>query len=277
MKGRIFTFLLLFGFFPAEGNFLEREYHLVGTNQLQAWAEKGDKRAQHELAHRYFKGIKVNHSFETAARWFQEASEQGHVPAQYNLAWMYYEGEGVDQSFETAARWFQEAAERGFAPAQYDLAWMYYDGRGVDQSFETAVEWFTISANYYVPAQYRLAVMYKEGDGIDQDFKQAVYWFEKVEESVEKVKKDINRSNPILADRGRRYNHDMSLEDLLHTYSSYEKSAQYELASMNKNSGELDQSFEEAYQWHRIGGAVGEKWPFNRERYEWFKRLVEQG
>ena len=83
---------------------------------LREWrplAERGDVRAQINLAHLYDNGLGVRRDFAEAAKWFRAAAEQGEVQAQYNLGSLYQQGWGVRRDYVQAHLWFSLASALG--------------------------------------------------------------------------------------------------------------------------------------------------------------------
>ena len=59
---------------------------------------------------------------------------------------MYEHGEGVEHSYERAIEYYEQAAQLGHAEAQYNLGFMYATGKGVTKDELKAKEWWTASA-----------------------------------------------------------------------------------------------------------------------------------
>lgn len=74
-----------------------------GTKRL---AERGDARAQYELARR----CSEKKDYRCAVAWFRKAAEQGHAGAQNRLGVMYERGEGVGIDELEALKWYSLAA-----------------------------------------------------------------------------------------------------------------------------------------------------------------------
>ena len=122
----------------------------VTTNAIDLWlkqADKGNPRAQFELAWAYDIGRTVVTDKQQAAFWYYQAASQGHANAQFNLAGFYATGliDGT-RNYTSAAEWFQRAADQGYQSAQYQLATMYQHGLGVERSAELARQWYERAA-----------------------------------------------------------------------------------------------------------------------------------
>jgi hypothetical protein len=87
--------------------------------------------------------------YETALEQWLPLAERGDPRAQYQLAVLYYRGDGVEQDYGEAAKWFRRAAERGDADAQFNLAMLYADGKGMPRNLVRARMWFALAAEAY--------------------------------------------------------------------------------------------------------------------------------
>lgn len=67
--------------------------------------------------------------FKTAFQKFRTLSEKGEKKAQFNLAVMYDNGQGVPTHFEEEVKWYKKAAEQGMTEAQISLDAMYDEGK----------------------------------------------------------------------------------------------------------------------------------------------------
>ena len=114
---------------------------------------------------------------------YKKAAERGDVRAQWNLANCYYLGNGVARNLEQAVYWYQKAAEQNMDMAQNDLGICYYFGYGTSVDYKRAFGWFVKAAESgFAAAQYNLGVCYHNGDGVNQDVMQAIYWYRKAAE-----------------------------------------------------------------------------------------------
>jgi len=141
----------------------------------RARAEKGDAKAQFDLAFMYYAGKGVPQDYTAAFDWSRKSADQGYAKAQDALGFMYYEGRGVPQDYAEATRWYRKSADQGYAKAQFGLASMYYDGKGVPQDYAEAARWYRKAADQGdTMAQVDLGFMYREGKGIQQDYTEAI-------------------------------------------------------------------------------------------------------
>lgn len=180
---------------------------------LKAKAERGDARAQFDLAKRYLSGagVEINptNAFQwllkaasqgnaeaqsqlgvcyvqaigtaqdpaAGAPWLRKAADQGNLDAQYNLGLLYENGLGVKQDLAEAAIWYQRAAEKGNVQAQNNLGMICFNFR---KDYSEAAKWFRKAAeSENALAENSLGVMYLQGQGVKQDPNEALKWFQK--------------------------------------------------------------------------------------------------
>ena len=152
----------------------------ASVKKLIKLAEKGDVKAQSELADAYLKGKGVKRSFQDAALWLEKVAQAGDAQAQYQLAHLYLEGKGVSKSDENAAEWLSKAAKNGNLNAEQELALCYRDGRGVPQSNEKYYAWIEKNAdNEKAETLLDLAKAFYAGDGVTKDVNKAKFWAQK--------------------------------------------------------------------------------------------------
>ena len=152
----------------------------ASVKKLIKLAEKGDVKAQSELADAYLKGKGVKRSFQDAALWLEKVAQAGDAQAQYQLAHLYLEGKGVSKSDENAAEWLSKAAKNGNLNAEQELALCYRDGRGVPQSNAKYYAWIEKNAdNEKAETLLDLAKAYYAGDGVTKDVNKAKFWAQK--------------------------------------------------------------------------------------------------
>jgi TPR repeat protein len=130
-------FILALGF-AACASYETREQKFA---KMQHSAEKGDARAQYNIALMYEQGYGVIPDMRKAATWFEKAAENGEANAQYRLGSLNYHGHGVPKNLELAAEWYQKAAEQGSTAAQAALSNMYSSGEGVPKNSAKADYW----------------------------------------------------------------------------------------------------------------------------------------
>jgi TPR repeat protein len=162
----------------------ERAVELLDTGNLRlafpqflALAERGDARAQFNLAMLYNTGRGVEQNPLEAAKWFRRAAEQGEPTSQFNLGYMYKNGRGVPRDAREAAEWYLRAALQGVPDAQFNLAQMYARGDGVLKDEAKAVALYKPAAEQgYVMAQRQFGLHLAIGQGVERDEVEAFKW-----------------------------------------------------------------------------------------------------
>jgi TPR repeat protein len=76
-----------------------------------------------------------------------ELAERGNARAQAQLAFMYQTGRGMPQHYVGAVYWYRRAAEQGYGHAQFMLGLMYDKGQGVPQDGVEAYKWVNLAAS----------------------------------------------------------------------------------------------------------------------------------
>lgn len=132
----------------------KRGDYAKAVDLIRPLAEKGDVRAQFNLATIYYNGQAGREDLPEAAKWFRMAADQGDKEAQRYLGFMYANGRGVARDDREAVRWYGRAAEQGDADAQVNLGVMYSTSRGTSQDYVQAHKWFSLAAAAY-PASER--------------------------------------------------------------------------------------------------------------------------
>lgn len=101
----------------ADRAYLRGDYD-TAVHELQALADRGEARAQYDLALLYDKGLGVSQNDAQALYWYQRAAEQEDPRAQYNLALMYLNGQGTAPNYIRAYYWLSMALIQGDLLAQ---------------------------------------------------------------------------------------------------------------------------------------------------------------
>jgi TPR repeat protein len=127
----------------------------------QAGADKGDAKAQYDLARCYERGIGVPRNFTEAARYAELSAQQGYAPGEVLLGAYYGRGIGKALNVRTAVQWYRKAADQGDPVAQYAMGNFYRIGRGVTNDMNQAIEWWQkAAAQNQVDAEARLGQLY---------------------------------------------------------------------------------------------------------------------
>lgn len=155
----------------------------IPFEETKARAEKGDAKAQFDLATRYAQGQGVAQDYVEAVEWFRKAAGQGDLAAQTALGDAYFSGKGVPTNFVEAAKWYQKAPEQGDARVQAILGFMYEVGRGVEKDMAKSVIWFRKAAEQGdQAAQCHLGDISFFGQGVPKDYAEGVKWYRKAAE-----------------------------------------------------------------------------------------------
>ena len=81
-----------------------------------------------------------------AAKLYQQAADKGQPKAQNNLARCYMNGTGVARDDVKGVEWYRKAAIQGEAMSQLNLGLMYAQGRGVPRDLIQAYAWVDLAA-----------------------------------------------------------------------------------------------------------------------------------
>lgn len=128
-------------------------------------AEKGNPRAEYQLARRYAHGEGVMRDEAKAAEYLRQSADQRYAPAQAALGSCYARGLGVRQDYSLALRWYRKAAAQGDALAEYCLGYACAHGKGVPKDIDKALDWWRKSAEQgQVYAQNALGQFYLRGE-----------------------------------------------------------------------------------------------------------------
>ena len=77
-----------------------------------------------------------------AIDWYQKGADKGDPKAQFNLANSYFNGRGVKKNYKEAAKWFHLAAEQDLEWAQNMTGLCYEYGFGVPRNTVEANKWY---------------------------------------------------------------------------------------------------------------------------------------
>jgi len=114
---------------------------------IKARARRGCANAMYNLGGFYDHGLYGVAQDQAAARvWYQKSAEKGERRAAHNLACSYRDGEGGPVDRALAAKYFRMAAEAGHHEAATNLGIAYGRGLGVERDLEEARRWLTQGA-----------------------------------------------------------------------------------------------------------------------------------
>jgi TPR repeat protein len=147
------------------------------TGAYDIWkplADRGDAKAQVNLAILYERGLGVRRDMTEAFRLCHLAAEKGLPQAEVQLGKMYARGWGTAQRYGEAMQWFEKAAEQGDRDGERNMGWLYDQGYGVERNYKIAAKWYQLAADHgSTEGQYALATLYLEGNGVKKDPVQA--------------------------------------------------------------------------------------------------------
>jgi TPR repeat protein len=152
---------------------------IMPFKQLVARAEKGEAKAQSDLAFAYIRGNGVKADEVTAARWARAAAVQGEPNAQYLLGCLTLSGAGTSRDLRQSFNWFLRSASAGNVRAMHNLAIAYIEGDGTPKNPTLGAAWFMrAAAKGYVDSAFDLGVLYEEGLGVKQNVQMALHWYD---------------------------------------------------------------------------------------------------
>lgn len=162
------------------------EWYKMAEDSYTAAAEKGDMKAQADLASMYYYGAGVAQSltederWKKAFNWYTKAADQKFAASQQSLAFMYYLGQGVAPDPQKAVELWKKAANQGNAVAQNNLANTYSSGEGMSEpNPEMALRYSFLAAQQgEAIAQFNIGQDFEIGShGLSQDNAEAYYWY----------------------------------------------------------------------------------------------------
>ncbi len=140
---------------------------------LQLSAEKGNAKAQYNLASAYENGTGVQQSYPTAIKWYIKSAELGYDEAMFRLGYLYDNGIGVKKDNKIAIKWYTKAAELGLVGAQQNLGLLYSS----EKNYQMAIKWHKKAAKQGLSyAQYSLALIYFDDEYEKKDNILAYAW-----------------------------------------------------------------------------------------------------
>ena len=107
----------------------------------------------------------------------EEQAQKGQLKAQLELAQRYEIGAGVKVDLSAVVEWLDAATGQGSANAGHRLGGMLMMGRGIEKNTKRAVRYWNLAARLgHGGAQVDYAVARAKGDGADKDLSEAYYW-----------------------------------------------------------------------------------------------------
>jgi Sel1 repeat len=150
----------------AQTAYLEGEYD-AAFEIWQPLADKGNVRAQFELAHALDNCDCVSNGADLAVKYYSMASAKGDNAATFALAEMY---DMRKRDKPEAAKYYKQAADRGHAESQIALGDLYQRGIGGAATLAQAPEYYLLAAAQGDKAGYsRLGYLYDNGKIVPRD------------------------------------------------------------------------------------------------------------
>jgi len=133
-----------------------------------AMAEKGDAKAQCEVARLYKNGDGVEKSAKDSFYWYEKSAKQGNADAQCHLGYIYMMGDSfVRPNPVESVKWFEKAAAQNEVFSLHALGIAYEQGSGVKADEKKSLEYFKKAADLgHRSAQVSYASYY-----LDKSFK----------------------------------------------------------------------------------------------------------
>lgn len=173
------------------GDFITHEFdsngHEIDANFFRAaeWfrlaAEKGDAKAQFQLAELYNYGKLGNDQRSNCIPWYLKSAANGDAEAQAEIGKLheFYPNSDLLKSVNPIDS-LKQAAEQGDLSAEFDLAHRYHIGDGVPKDPAEAFKWMDKAAQHdispvtlTIDAHYYLGVMYETGEGVTKNLTNA--------------------------------------------------------------------------------------------------------
>ena len=109
-------------------NMLQASGKELPLNDLKAFAEAGNARAQVALGNAYFQGLGAERDYVKAFQWYRKAFENGSRAASFNLGICYENGLGTLPDKLKAFEMYSMAADSGIPEAAFNVALSYRNG-----------------------------------------------------------------------------------------------------------------------------------------------------
>lgn len=136
---------------------------------LRDRAEKGDTKAQLDLAYRYRDGKGIAKNDTEAMKWAHRAADGGSAEAMDFVGFAYLRGNVVERNTEIAFGYFKAAAPK-VPQAAFNLGQCYFGAQGTEQNITKALAWWEkAAAQGHGRAAVSAALAYLSGEGVKRD------------------------------------------------------------------------------------------------------------
>ena len=177
-------------------NNIFNNHYSISVEKYEKAAEKGDPKAQYELAKLYFhgKGIhwdinQASELFRKAAKQYWKLAEDGDRNAQLIVGDCICYGETSEDLRAKSHHWYKLAAEAGLPEAQFALGNAYKNGIGSKIHITKAVQWYEKASQAgNIESKFALGKMYSDyltckQLGIKEDYRKSFPLFKSAAES----------------------------------------------------------------------------------------------
>lgn len=173
----------------AAGGAVSKPESALELAQLMAGADRGEARAQFDLAEKYFRGHGTARDLGQAVFWYRKAAEQGHAGAQYKMFVCLNHGAGIKADKFAAFGWLQKAVGQGHPRAYHSMGIIHESGEhGQPKDPSAAVRCYERATELGDPDGAKsLATCYHAGIGVAVDKQKAVQLYQKAAASGQQV------------------------------------------------------------------------------------------
>ena len=140
---------------------------------LEKLAQKGDSRAQYEVALMYLQGIGTAVDPTRGGQWMMAAANNGNATAMVEIGGRFETGMNAEKNPILAFTWYRRAAATGDPIGMYKLAMVYESGEGMPQDLPRAYAWYRLSKN--AAGKRAAARVYDRMDKTERDQAERLY------------------------------------------------------------------------------------------------------
>lgn len=150
---RLLLLVPIFGLLTACSDYQDaRRAYEVGRftealEKLEKLAQKGDARAQYEVALMYLQGIGTAVDPTRGGQWMMAAANNGNATAMVEIGGRFETGMNAEKNPILAFTWFRRAAATGDPIGMYKLAMLYESGEGIPADLPRAYAWYRLAKN----------------------------------------------------------------------------------------------------------------------------------
>lgn len=263
--------ILLFGLLSVFGLSLQAQTTPTDSlKQIVAKAEKGDARAQNQVAAWYYKGEHYKQDYQKAFAWWAKAAKQNNVDAIGNMGLCYQYGRGTEKDSVMALKLYLKSIESGNAGLlkqrmEYAdrkdnfncilVALCYQNGKGTGKDLQKATQyWERAAQNNSADAQRELAFILQRAKKSDE----ATLWFKKAADNGD-VPSAYQYGKMLLADKSANPDKQGGIIYLLKAAEKGHIQAQCDLGTLYYQGKDVAKDAHAAAQWFIKSACQG--WP----------------